>query len=71
MQRENPLANVSEDALWGMKPIANFLGCSTDYLAKLMDLTDIPVTRIDGRRCFALKTVLRAWILEKGHANGK
>lgn len=69
--RENLLANVSDDALWGMKPIANFLGCSTDYLAKLMDRTDIPVTRIDGRRCFALKTVLRAWILEKGLTNGR
>ena len=70
MRQQFP-ASVSDDALWGQKAISTFLGCSPDYLAKLMGKTDIPVTRIDGRRCFALKSVLREWALEQGFANGK
>lgn len=68
---ETQAPDVREDALWGMKHIAQFLGCSPDYLAKLIALTDIPVAKIDGRRCFALKSVLRVWILEKGQASGE
>jgi hypothetical protein len=59
------ISSVASEALWGQRDIAKFLGCSTDYLVKLMDKTDIPVSRIDGKRCFALRSSLRAWVLQQ------
>lgn len=50
------------EKLWGLTSIASFLGLSVDSARRLHKMDLAPIYRPDGRRYFAFRSELSAWL---------
>ncbi len=55
------------DALWGAKAIARFIGASVDFVYELADDPSAPVYKPSGRY-YSTKEELRQWLRSKPSA---
>ncbi|TNC49308.1 helix-turn-helix domain-containing protein [Rubellimicrobium rubrum] len=53
------------DKLWGLDAIARALGLSVDTTRRLAARPDVPIYRPDGKRYFATRAELNAWLRTK------
>lgn len=50
------------ERLWGLTAIAQAIGLSVDATRRLAETQRAPIYRPDGRRYFALRSELNAWL---------
>ena len=53
------------EKLWGLEAIAHAIGLSVDATRRLAERNLAPIYRPDGRRYFALRSELNAWLRTK------
>lgn len=56
---------ASPEKLWGLNSIAAAIGLSVDATRRLAHSGKAPIYRPDGRRYFALRSELNAWLRSK------